>query len=153
MKRRWFQIHLSTAIVLMFVASGMLWLQFLPTARLDAWVQLSRGTMTEHTILYGWPQSCRQHEVNISPKSQFSPSSDAEMIVATKSHSAEIKFSPDEIDNETKQWIPADWVRTQGAEIWLARGIIVNALTCLAVMFGIGSIMEFSIRRREARKP
>jgi hypothetical protein len=26
MKRRWFQIHLSTAIVMMFAASGLLWL-------------------------------------------------------------------------------------------------------------------------------
>jgi hypothetical protein len=26
MKRRWFQIHLSTAIVMMFVAGGLLWI-------------------------------------------------------------------------------------------------------------------------------
>ncbi len=26
--RRWFQVHLSTAVVMMFVAGGLLWLQF-----------------------------------------------------------------------------------------------------------------------------
>src|SRR5438105_4088179 len=29
-KRRWFQIHLSTAIVLMFVAGGLLWMNLMP---------------------------------------------------------------------------------------------------------------------------
>jgi len=30
MKRPWFQFHLSTAIILMFVASGLLWLNMRP---------------------------------------------------------------------------------------------------------------------------
>jgi hypothetical protein len=48
-KRPWFQFHLSTAIVLMFVASGLLWanLSESPAGNLSDW------GVTVH--IYGWP--------------------------------------------------------------------------------------------------
>src|SRR6266404_1141238 len=42
-RRPWFQIHLSTAIVLMFVAGGILWLNVTPD-----WAHMSS--------VYGWPK-------------------------------------------------------------------------------------------------
>jgi hypothetical protein len=50
-KRRWFQIHLSTAVVLMFAAGGMLYLNFyFGVPRRD-------DTLTPNAPLveYGWP--------------------------------------------------------------------------------------------------
>ncbi len=41
-KRPWFQFHLSTAVVLMFVAAGLLWLNM-------------RDTWSPWVILHGWP--------------------------------------------------------------------------------------------------
>jgi len=46
-KRRFFQIHLSTAIVLMFVAGGLLWLNL--RGRVDILVQSSV------VVVFGWP--------------------------------------------------------------------------------------------------
>ena len=48
-KRRWFQVHLSTAIVMMFVAGGMMWVNF-GWAR-TAFDETQAGTQYAH----GWP--------------------------------------------------------------------------------------------------
>ena len=51
-KRRWFQFHLSTAIVLMFMASWLVWLhigEFLVPH------QGKSKRSSELTIFYGWP--------------------------------------------------------------------------------------------------
>ena len=47
LRRPWFQVHLSTAIVLMFVAGGLLWANATPQ------VEYSGNTPWE--ITYGWP--------------------------------------------------------------------------------------------------
>jgi hypothetical protein len=49
MKRRWFQIHLSTAIVLTFVSGGLLLLNLRPDLRLSA----ERNKYAS----YGWPMA------------------------------------------------------------------------------------------------
>src|SRR4051812_47117597 len=53
MKRRWFQIHLSTAIVLMFVGGGLSWLNFnfsfLP--RSSQYLNVAASMMTTVIIL------------------------------------------------------------------------------------------------------
>ena len=46
-KRPWFQYHLSTAIVVMFVASGLLWLN----VRNQNWIHLPDDDLPS----YGWP--------------------------------------------------------------------------------------------------
>ena len=52
MKRRWFQIHLSTAIAVMFVASALIGLNAVPRR----WAYI-HGSGREPTIYldYGWP--------------------------------------------------------------------------------------------------
>jgi len=66
-KRPWFQFHLSTAIVMMFVASGMMWANFRVT-RGFALCELPFDptdpssppkSFSVHVLTYGWPASCR----------------------------------------------------------------------------------------------
>ena len=52
-KRRWFQFHLSTAIVLMFVAGGLLWLNMRPPTQ---W--LEKDGLNQQLVCCrgsGWP--------------------------------------------------------------------------------------------------
>jgi len=47
--RRWFQIHLSTAIALMFVAGGLMWLNF-------GWLRTDFGSAEAYSrFTHGWP--------------------------------------------------------------------------------------------------
>jgi hypothetical protein len=49
MKRRWFQIHLSTAVVLMFVAGAMIWVNL-------AWTEAAIAGLDHHRLI-GFPFS------------------------------------------------------------------------------------------------
>ena len=54
-RRTWFQIHLSTAVVLMFVAGGGLWINTLHRNS-EREVGLSLGNSAyKHAIVTGWP--------------------------------------------------------------------------------------------------
>jgi hypothetical protein len=74
MKRRWFQIHLSTAIVLMFVAGVLLWRNIVPLH--IAWydpIVSSHGQAKFHQAmldgkfwLTGWPTIMTIHAVDPS---------------------------------------------------------------------------------------
>ena len=50
-KRRWFQIHLSTAIVMMFVAGTMMWINF----RLAGSYVRTEGNINWLESTSGWP--------------------------------------------------------------------------------------------------
>lgn len=58
MKRRWFQIHLSTAVMLMFCAGGLLWLNVDKRAHTDEFLK-SFGVEFENELdliyVRGWP--------------------------------------------------------------------------------------------------
>ena len=57
--RRWFQIHLSTAIVLMFVAGGLMWLNNVPEMLKPIAMEISPngiyGATHEALPRVGWP--------------------------------------------------------------------------------------------------
>ena len=53
-KRPWFQFHLSTAIILMFAAAGLLWLNMRPD------VQATPFGSNE-LVAWGWPFTALQH--------------------------------------------------------------------------------------------
>ena len=53
-KRPWLQFHLSTAVVLMFVASGLLWLNMRPHQCLCSLPEVGAGA-TGLAVYYGWP--------------------------------------------------------------------------------------------------
>ena len=113
-KRRWFQIHLSTAIVLMFLASGILFknltvieTQYATSGHGDP---LGGGTLTIKSS--GWPF----------------------IITENLSH------TPEPYDPEYAHSF--DW-----------RCVALNVLTCISSLFAVALILEWRIRRREARKP
>ena len=47
-KRPWFQYHLSTAVILMFVAGGLLWMNMTPY----------QNYLYRNDTIYGWPLAC-----------------------------------------------------------------------------------------------
>jgi hypothetical protein len=60
-KRPWLQYHLSTAVVLMFVAAGLLWLNMTRRSAEDFgyWTKTCRGTFVNYRYTdYGWPVRC-----------------------------------------------------------------------------------------------
>ena len=56
-RRAWFQIHLSTAIVMMFVAGGLMWANFRMRSLRDDSIYLLGGDESDHSRYYvrGWP--------------------------------------------------------------------------------------------------
>ena len=60
--RPWFRIHLSTAIVLMFVAGGLIWANVVPSTR-QSIGQRDRSTVKEELTHYGWPLIFCESEV------------------------------------------------------------------------------------------
>lgn len=60
MKRPWFQFHLSTAIILMFVAAGLLWLNLNPPGG-ERWLPGFYVGLLEPgywSVARGWPYTC-----------------------------------------------------------------------------------------------
>src|SRR5204863_6185967 len=60
--RKRFQIHLSTAIVMMFVAGGFTWANFVPKRSYSSWINGRELNWKESwayntTAFYGWPFS------------------------------------------------------------------------------------------------
>jgi hypothetical protein len=63
MKRRWFQIHLSTALVLMVVAGGLLWANLGRSRVYISDYDHTRGAATpilKSYVSYGWPVSAER---------------------------------------------------------------------------------------------
>ncbi|HLX61449.1 MAG TPA: hypothetical protein VKX17_09225 [Planctomycetota bacterium] len=143
-RRARFQIHLSTAIVLMFVAGGLIWANVYGR-RLDgrgmAWTGLSMDRVSEQEFLacekkyicwagprtyeYGWPLGAMQ--------------TGTEVLI--DSRGGTIEFCYDK---------PVDFPKS--IPIMRRTGpIIYNALIALAILFAVWLLCEWLIRRRAAR--
>jgi hypothetical protein len=73
MKRKWFQIHLSTAIIMMLASSVLLWVNLLPREQFLDFIPIppKQGmtfSITSERISYGWPQRCFDY---YTPEYQF----------------------------------------------------------------------------------
>jgi hypothetical protein len=79
-KRRFWQIHLSTAIVSMFVAATLLWMQFQVQSFQGGYATLTKGTLTTDDIEYGWPANAARRQVRISPPQELSDAPNAELL-------------------------------------------------------------------------
>jgi|SRR5579862_335837 len=150
-RRARFQIHLSTAIVLMFVAGGLIWAnvyergvdvlgeawtvnlgipsrrpakesEFFATKTFKYW---SGKKLHEH----GWPFDAMQNG------SEILIESDGKMVSITTRHNDELIKYPN--------LLPAEW-RTGP--------IIYDALIALLILFAVWFLCEWLIRRRAARK-
>lgn len=102
MKRRWFQIHLSTAMVLMLCAGGLLWLN----VRTNGWLR-------------GWPCTWGYRLMYLDSE---------EAAIAWK--------AGHELSSE---WQTNTYYLT------------VNVAVAVAFLIVIAALLEFLLRRREAR--
>ena len=126
-KRPWFQIHLSTAIVLMFVASGLMWANFSVNN-----AELLRKIDKENQQR----QSASKKYINPFYHDQMIPFDFAQKecgwpITAYFCESQIIILAPE----------------------WRLVGVMVDATVALVLLISIAVGSERLVRRREARKP
>ena len=146
-RRARFQIHLSTAIVLMFVAGGLIWAnvrgRFVPKIGAAFRYGMIDKEMTEsefiqskeyeyeewvghHTFEHGWP---------------FDAMRSASRVYRTRRGKSVMSAGT-----------PSAWLRGRIPSTWRTGPIIYNALIALLVLFGVWFVCEWQIRRRAARK-
>ena len=131
-----FRIHLSTAIILMFVAGGLIW------------ANVIRGRWEEASaVAIRWPppRSVGETEFRLSlNEDQFWHYKRAVYGWPFKAMEISMFVLVDE-DGKTYEmsFAKADW---------RARGVIANALVALAILFATWYICEWLIRRRSSRK-
>lgn len=149
-KRPWFQLHLSTCVVMMFVAGALNW------ANLHDW-----ETDVCKTIRYvgnGWPVyyqtayfQCNegaQDDIRISTSKTFAP-------VLEKGQ--RISF---EVDGQIRElpWLgfdsytldPKDW--TVHHSSWSKSRLVIDVLLALSALMLIAFSCEWLLRRHERRK-
>ena len=125
-RRAWFQIHLSTAIVLMFVASGLMWanMRAVPT---ESWLAVSKFA--------------REHPLSENPNDRGAlcdPSPHFEYGFPSVAYSSgQIYFY--RANTFWSEWSP--------------RGIATNSCVVIVLLATVAFISEWLVRRREARAP
>jgi len=121
-RRPWFQYHLSTAIVVMFVASGLLYLNVRPTAMEGCGDQAFQEW-------HGWPWTARIDTIFYQ-------------------HGYTRYAEEDEIETARKDGWRPDIIGEHG---WHLSGIIADSFAGLVLLFGVATACEWPIRRRERR--
>jgi hypothetical protein len=133
-KRTWLQFHLSTAVVLMFVAGGLLWLnQHGREVRLD----IDRNTWPEKQ--WGWPAVALK-----TPACKVADSGTSHTVSGTwpggvVTHSEE-RIGPDVVTD-------LEW----GKPEIQPGGLTLDCLAAIAIIFLIAVLCEWLIRRKERR--
>lgn len=138
MTRRWFQIHLSTAVLLMIFASVLMWLNFrttiTPIPYSKTLIELKpewKGRFYYSEWERGWPYTMNRGSEG----------------------SATVLFT-----GSNKIWRVRDtWIeqpsRPRGFEgDWYLNPMVWNALIFLGILLVVAVIVEFIVRRREVRK-
>jgi hypothetical protein len=136
-KRRWFQFHLSTAIMLMFVAAGFMFANVRAVAKVERKKMEALGTPMPpggygtfnpyhpvHTEIIesseqGWPFACRRssscREANESSEPQISAV------------------------------LPVQY-------IWDPTAVVLNAISGFSIFVAVAFLSEYVFRRREAKQ-
>jgi len=124
-KRRWFQIHLSTAVVLMFVAGGMLWSNL--REREDDWgyeysAYTHHGLIADAVITYDY----KELFIPVEQRVRYGVSSE------------------DNLDRTN--W---NFVTPYQSVVLLPSGIAVNAFVAALLLTGAGFLAEWFGRRND----
>ena len=107
-KRSWFQFHLSTAVVMMFVASGLLWLNMYRSDTVGylafdiSDVPDRKNWVSYHRIAQGWPA-----------------------------------------------WFSERYTGGLSGSQWRVPGLLYDCATAGAVLFAVGLVLEWRIRRKQ----
>jgi hypothetical protein len=128
MKRPWFQIHLSTAIVMMFVAGGMLFVNIRIQREFTVVERSSSKTTVNFYDGWGWP-------LLYDSRGSFAFSSGSGSAVETNLLSQVLEF------------------HDECPRVFSIAAAIIDGLVGLVSMALIVFFSEAMIRRREARKP
>jgi hypothetical protein len=123
--RKRFQIHLSTAIVMMFVAGGMMWANCSPRTRV--WID-SLGTLNViRRKILGWPLECATVIEELGVQAHYEEN---------------LRIVFPELPNESKTY-SLEIERTEA---------LVNAAIAMTLLATVYWICEWVIRRRAVRK-
>jgi hypothetical protein len=125
MKRRWFHIHVSTAVMLMFVAGGLLWANLTPRTVYEDDSGMSilseRPFETARAAIEsrGWPYEYYQNRT---------------------------------LKELNKLKLPRSW-RGPSGEFWWKDELLKNLGICICIVVGTATALEYLIRRRGASNP
>jgi len=124
-RRARFQIHLSTAIVLMFVAGGLIWANVTPSVFEFGGTIIEKkgyldfkGDIVRRSV-FGWPWIA--YEVRTEYQYYY-----------TDPRYPEVRFDP--------------------SKKWNEKSIFCDIALALAILFAVWFLLEYLIRRRAARK-
>jgi len=148
--RKCWQLHLSTVIVLMFLAGGLIWMNSCPCLALSGPYRVSHSSShiaffsrpRPALLTWGWPFALRSEEVMLFPKSPDE--------LAPKFERLRNMNVSDSLD-----WYNEKTMRREeeaSSPIILENGIL-NGATGLALLFVVACIFEYLMRCREGRKP
>ncbi|MCY3021414.1 MAG: hypothetical protein NTW87_20560 [Planctomycetota bacterium] len=133
-RRPWFQFHLSTAIVLMFVAAGLLWLNIRVHTTIAAGKQMWDDR--ECAVVRTWPSLGWPRSVVIGTMTVYLGAPDRETLRNRADQSVAEFWRSQWPHDISRQWK------------WLAADFAV----ALAILAAVGFVCEWRIRRR-ARHP
>jgi hypothetical protein len=148
MKRKWFQIHLSTAIVMSILSGGLVWANL--TLMIDSLSPMQYDWNCHFS--YGFPfgavtRNGRLIKITDSIAAGHSPE---EFTVAATEWVHQGGRTQSLIFMRGVGWLAYD---TSVEADWHLSGTILNILTAILVLCLTGVSLEYLIRRREARKP
>jgi len=147
--RRLFQWHLSTCILLMFVAGGLMYVNsrlryVLVEAKPGRW-RLPDGTKT-YSISRGWPvPGVTYMEVTDALIGDGISSWAGDDSVFYRPKTPPFRMT-DLNPNEAK------WTFARAPE-WSIQNCVIDVIFVMTLLFTIARILEYAFRRREARTP
>lgn len=157
--RRWFQIHLSTAVVLMFVAGALIWANVHPRPLAHV-VGVTAGELSvvltvEVDHQQGFPQTWRVVTIPAGfrqvPGASFSAAGRTLGLVTaiTEDERRALQGFP-ATDEERQAWNGVGTV-TETAVVWT--NLWHNVYVALVILGGVAFVLELFIRRRERQQP
>jgi hypothetical protein len=129
-KRRWLQLHLSTAIVLMFVAGGLLGVNLSPRRCVYSLPEIGAGAVAL-TTYYGWPKV-----IYVSG-------------LETEESAIQAYYAALSLKREEEYQLP--YVSMDGTVSYTAA--IINALFAVGVVVALAVACEWLLRWRERQQP
>lgn len=175
-RRRWFQFHLSTLVLLTLVAGGLMWLNFRPRERwvvvppaflngfTDDFESLETQFEGQEETDYGWPMTCCTARSNYH---NFAPTAPLPELTAQQRKEHGQLPDKDEYDLEYLRAVAPslmDRVRfetvlrdeEQANRTWSCtwewKPVALNLLVAGALLIGTGLTCEFVTRRRMKAK-
>jgi len=146
-KRPLFQFHLSTAIVLMFVASGLLWPNVSTRFRRLEPSKASRLCYEVESLVRGWPFLAEQKMVIPYPQSESRSGPADRAYIKMKVEAGAYRAAGVHPDGRVLYYGgPPIW------EFYKPAVYLYDLAAAIAILLGVGVLLEYLIRRKERRQ-